>query len=50
MKLADEKKSEKIIKENKFTILKEILSWEFDLYSKFMCADEDNYKKKKKRT
>ena len=42
----DEKKVSKAIEENKLTVMIKGLSWEFNLYWKFMCADENNNKNK----
>ena len=44
--LMDEKKVSKAIEENELTVMIKGLSWEFNLYWKFMCADENNNKNK----
>ena len=42
----DEKKVSKAIEENELTVMIKGLSWEFNLYWKLMCADENNNKNK----
>ena len=44
--LMDEKKVSKAIEENELTVMIKGLSWEFNLYWKLMCADENNNKNK----
>ena len=41
-------KMSKAVEENKLTITTKRLSWEFDLYQKFMCTDKNNNNKKTK--